>query len=151
MTAQDDPETPADVASPPCFLHEVDPAYAGLDASPAPGVTLHGIKACDTMKKARAWLDGQGIAYTFHDYKTQGVTAAMLGRWCAALGWEKVLNRAGTTFRKLPDEAKRDLDQDKAIALMVAQPSMIKRPVLEMPGAIEVGFKPDRYAALFGK
>lgn len=113
--------------------------------------TLHGIKACDTMKKARAWLDGQGIAYAFHDVKAQGVTAAMLDRWCAAAGWEKVLNRAGTTFRKLPEAAKQDLDRDKAIALMLAQPAMIKRPVLEMADTVEVGFKPERYAALFGK
>lgn len=111
--------------------------------------TLHGIKACDTMKKARAWLDAHGIAYTFHDYKTQGVSREMLERWCDAAGWEVVLNRAGTTFRKLPEEARQGLDRDKAIALMLTQPSMIKRPVLEADGRVEVGFKPDRYAAFF--
>lgn len=112
-------------------------------------VTIHGIKACDTMKKAFTWLDAHGIAYTFHDYKKQGVSRDMLERWCAAVGWETVLNRAGTTFRKLPDDAKQGLDQDKAIALMVEQPSMIKRPVLDTGEVIEVGFKPERYAALF--
>lgn len=111
--------------------------------------TLHGIKSCDTMKKARAWLDGHGVAYAFHDYKTQGITRDMLERWCEAVGWEVLLNRAGTTFRKLPEEARQGLDRDKAIALMLEQPSMIKRPVLEVGSAVEVGFKPDRYAALF--
>lgn len=111
---------------------------------------VHGIKACDTMKKAFTWLDGHGIAYAFHDYKKDGADRAALERWCAALGWEKVLNRAGTTFRKLPEEARADLDADKAIALMLAQPSMIKRPMLEGPGILEAGFKPERYAALLG-
>lgn len=112
--------------------------------------TLHGIKACDTMKKARAWLDAHGIAYAFHDYKTQGVTRDMLERWCAVAGWDVVLNRAGTTFRKLPEEARQGLDQDKAVALMLAQPSMIKRPVLEAGDRLEIGFKADRYARFFG-
>lgn len=112
---------------------------------------VHGIKACDTMKKAFTWLDDHGIAYAFHDYKKDGADRADLERWCAALGWDKVLNRAGTTFRKLPEDSRTDLDQDKAIALMLAQPSMIKRPVLEGPGILELGFKPERYAALFGK
>lgn len=112
-------------------------------------VTLYGIPNCDTMKKARVWLDGQGVDYVFHDYKKEGVAREALVRWCAAVGWEKVLNKAGTTFRKLPDEAKAGLDQDKAIALMLEQPSMIKRPVLETAATIEVGFKADRYAAIF--
>lgn len=112
--------------------------------------TVYGIRNCDTMKKAFAWLGGHGVDYAFHDYKKQGVTRDALQRWCAATGWEKVLNKAGTTFRKLPDEAKADLDQDKAIALMLDQPSMIKRPVLETGGTIEIGFKPERYATLFG-
>ncbi|CDL00077.1 conserved hypothetical protein [Magnetospirillum gryphiswaldense MSR-1 v2] len=112
-------------------------------------VTIHGIKACDTMKKAFVWLDGHGIAHDFHDFKKVGVTRAMLERWCDAAGWEKVINRAGTTFRKLPDEARADLDRDKAIALMLAQPSMIKRPVLEKSDIVEIGFKPDRYQTLF--
>ena len=114
-------------------------------------VTIHGIRNCDTMKKAFAWLGEHGVDYAFHDYKKAGVTRDMLERWCEAAGWEKVLNRAGTTFRKLPDEAKAELDRDRAIALMLDQPSMIKRPVLEMDGALEIGFKPERYAALFDK
>jgi arsenate reductase (glutaredoxin) len=113
-------------------------------------VIIHGIKACDTMKKAFTWLEGHGVAYDFHDYKKTGANRADLERWCAKAGWETVLNRAGTTFRKLPDADKTDLDADKAIALMLAQPSMIKRPILETPDALEIGFKPDRYVAIFG-
>ncbi|MCG6857033.1 MAG: ArsC family reductase [Salaquimonas sp.] len=118
-------------------------------------VTIHGIRNCDTMKKAFSWLDANGVSYAFHDYKKQGVTRAMLERWVKAEGWEKVLNRAGTTFRKLPEEAKQDIDAEKAIALMLDQPSIIRRPILEMvletDDAIEIGFKPERYADLFGK
>jgi len=113
-------------------------------------VTIHGIKACDTMKKARDWLDGQGVAYGFHDYKAVGVTRDLLEAWSAKVGWETLLNRAGTTFRKLPDADKDGLDQAKAIRLMLAQPSMIKRPVLDIGGALIVGFKPADYAAAFG-
>jgi arsenate reductase len=113
-------------------------------------VTLHGIKACDTMKKARVWLDGHGVAYGFHDYKAVGIDAATLKRWAGQVGWEVLLNRSGTTFRALPDAAKQALDEDKAIALMVAQPSMIKRPVLDIDGRLLVGFKPEQYAAAFG-
>lgn len=113
-------------------------------------VTLHGIKACDTMKKARDWLDGHGVAYAFHDYKAVGIDAATLEVWAGKVGWEALLNRAGTTFRKLPNADKAGLDQARAIALMVAQPSMIKRPVLDVDGALTVGFKPEVYARLFG-
>lgn len=113
-------------------------------------VTLHGIKACDTMKKARDWLDGRGVAYRFHDYKTVGIDAATLERWAGLVGWETLLNRAGTTFRKLPDADKAGIDQAKAIALMVAQPSMIKRPVLDVDGKLTVGFRPEVYAKVFG-
>ena len=112
--------------------------------------TIFGIKNCETMKKAFAWLDARGVAYDFHDYKKAGVTKAQLARWCAAQGWETVINRAGTTFKKLPDADKEGLTKDKAIALMLASPSMIKRPVLEAGGTLEIGFKPERYAALFG-
>lgn len=111
--------------------------------------TIYGIRNCDTMKKARAWLTEHGIEAAFHDYKASGVDRAHLERWCAKAGWEKVLNRAGTTFRKLDDADKRDLDQDRAIALMLAQPSMIKRPVLEANDQVTVGFKPDLYAQIF--
>ena len=112
-------------------------------------VTLHGIKACDTMKKARTWLDGQGIAFAFHDYKAVGIDSATLKGWSTKVGWEVLLNRAGTTFRSLPDADKRDIDEDRAIALMVAQPSMIKRPVLDIDGKLLVGFRPEAYAAAF--
>jgi arsenate reductase (glutaredoxin) len=101
---------------------------------------LYGIPNCDTVKKARAWLDAAGIAYSFHDYKTAGADAAKLTAWCKAQGWEKVLNRAGTTFKKLPDADKFDLDSTKAIRLMVTQPSMIKRPIVEFKGGVLVGF-----------
>ncbi|KQN77011.1 ArsC family reductase [Sphingomonas sp. Leaf62] len=109
-------------------------------------LTLYGIPNCDTMKKARVWLDGQGIAHRFHDYKKAGIDRATLERWVVALGWEALLNRSGTTFRKLPDADKADLTADRAIDLMLAQPSMIRRPVLVADDWIEVGFKPDRYA-----
>ena len=113
-------------------------------------VTLYGIKNCDTMKKARSWLDGRGVAYRFHDYKTEGISEEKLKHWCNELGWETVLNRAGTTFRKLPDADKDGLNERKAIALMLAQPSMIKRPVLEFEGGkLLIGFKPDVYAMEF--
>jgi arsenate reductase len=113
-------------------------------------ITLHGIKACDTMHKARAWLDGHGVAYDFHDYKVAGAPPALLAGWAAKVGWEVLLNRAGTTFRKLPEADKTGLDQAKAVALMAAQPSMIKRPVLDVDGDLIVGFKPEVYAAKFG-
>jgi arsenate reductase len=112
-------------------------------------VTLHGIKACDTMKKARDWLDGHGVDYGFHDYKTVGIDAATLKDWAGKVGWEVLLNKAGTTFRKLPDADKTGIDEGRAIALMVAQPSMIKRPVLDIDGKLLVGFKPEQYAQAF--
>jgi arsenate reductase (glutaredoxin) len=109
-------------------------------------ITIYGIKNCDTMKRARAWLDGHGVAYSFHDYKTEGISKEQLKRWADQLGWEALLNRAGTTFRKLPDADREGLNERKAIALMLAQPSMIKRPVLESGGRLLVGFKPESYA-----
>lgn len=113
-------------------------------------ITLYGIPNCDTVKKARVWLDGRGIAYTFHDYKKAGADAAQLRRWVAQAGLDKVLNRAGTTFRKLPEESREGLDEGRAVALMVAQPSCIKRPVVEHPGGLLVGFRPDEWAAALG-
>lgn len=107
--------------------------------------TLYGIKACDTMKKARTWLDEQGIDYQFHDYKVAGIDRAHLQKWCDEHGWQSILNRAGTTFRKLPPEQKEALDQDKAITLMLAQPSMIKRPILDLGDRTLVAFKPELY------
>lgn len=108
---------------------------------------LYGIKACDTMKKARTWLDEHQVDYAFHDYKSVGIDRANLEKWCNEHGWQTVLNRAGTTFRKLEDAQKADLDQVKAIELMLAQPSMIKRPVLDLGDNTLVGFKPDNYQA----
>jgi len=110
------------------------------------GITMYGIKNCDTIKKARTWLDKQGVKYNFHDYKVAGIEKAQLERWCKDVGWETLLNRAGTTFRKLPESDKSDLNERKAIALMVAQPSMIKRPVLDLGNRLLVGFKPETYA-----
>jgi arsenate reductase len=112
--------------------------------------TMFGIPNCDTVKKARVWLDQHGVAYAFHDYKKAGIDRARLERWVAAHGWERVLNRAGTTFRALPPEAKADLDAGKAIGLMLAQPSMIKRPVLDLGDRTVVGFKPEIYEAALG-
>jgi arsenate reductase len=109
------------------------------------GVTIYGIKNCDTMKKARSWLERHGVQYEFHDYKANGIEAAKLTRWASEVGWETLLNRAGTTFRKLPEAQKSGLTGRKAIALMLEQPSMIKRPVLETGARIVVGFKPDLY------
>lgn len=108
---------------------------------------LYGIKACDTMKKARTWLDEQGIDYAFHDYKSAGIDRASLEKWCNEHGWQTILNRAGTTFRKLDEAQKADLDQARAIDLMLAQPSMIKRPVLDLGDKTLVGFKADNYQA----
>lgn len=114
--------------------------------------TIYGIRNCDTMKKAFTWLDGHGVAYDFHDYKKEGIDRGRLEAWCAALGWETVLNRAGTTFRRLPDSDRENLSEKKAIALMQAQPSMIKRPILETgKGRPLAGFKPEAYQAAFGK
>jgi len=111
-------------------------------------ITIYGIKNCDTMKKARAWLDRRGVDYAFHDYKTVGIDRARLEEWAKKVGWEALLNRAGTTFRKLSDKDKNGIDAKKAIALMLAQPSMIKRPVLDLGrGKLLVGFATDTYSA----
>ena len=112
-------------------------------------LTLHGIRNCDTMKKARAWLDARGLSHDFHDYKARGIGEATLRGWVKELGWEALLNRAGTTFRKLPEAEREALDEARALALMLAQPSMIRRPVLDLGGRRVVGFSPEGYAALF--
>ena len=112
-------------------------------------ITIYGIKSCDTMKKARAWLDERGVAYAFHDYKAEGIDKASLERWAKAVGWEILLNRAGTTFRKLPERERENVTEKKAITLMLEQPSMIKRPVLDVGGKLTVGFKPEVYAKVF--
>ena len=108
-------------------------------------ITIYGIKNCDTMKKARAWLDTRDIAYDFHDYKASGIEKDKLAAWSGEVGWETLLNRAGTTFKKLPDADKEGLTEKKALALMLAQPSTIKRPVLEAGNKLLVGFKPEIY------
>jgi arsenate reductase len=114
-------------------------------------ITIYGIKNCDTMKKARAWLDKNDVAYDFHDYKTAGIDRERLERWEKKVGWETLLNRAGQTFRKLPDKDKQVSDAKKAIALMLKQPSMIKRPVLDLGrDRILVGFKLEEYDAALG-
>jgi arsenate reductase len=115
----------------------------------AKGVTIYGIKNCGTMQKARAWLDGKGVAYDFHDYKAAGIDRGRLEAWAREVGWETLVNRAGTTFKKLPETDKDGLTEKKALALMLAQPSMIKRPVLDVGGKLLVGFKPEVYAATF--
>lgn len=109
-------------------------------------ITIYGIRNCDTMKKARAWLDARSIEYTFHDYKVAGIERAKLASWCRSVGWERLLNRSGTTFRKLSEAERANLDEAKAIELMLAQPSMIKRPVLERGKTLLVGFNPESYA-----
>jgi arsenate reductase (glutaredoxin) len=115
------------------------------------GIAIYGIKNCDTMKKARAWLDKHKVDYDFHDYKVAGIERERLERWTKKVGWETLLNRAGTTFKKLPDKDKNSVTETKAIALMLKQPSMIKRPVVDAGGGkLLVGFKPEQYAALFG-
>lgn len=113
--------------------------------------TLFGIRNCDTMRKARAWLDGHGIAYAFHDYAAAGIAPAVLAGWAARAGWQRLLNRAGTTFRRLPPEATAELTEARALALMAAHPSLIRRPVLVHGEALEIGFDPARYAAIFAR
>jgi arsenate reductase (glutaredoxin) len=113
-------------------------------------VTIYGIKNCDTMKKALDWLKAREIAFAFHDYKTAGISQDHLSAWCANLGWQQVLNRAGTTFKKLGEAEKADLDEAKAIRLMLASPSMIKRPVLDVNGTLVLGFRPETYEKTFG-
>jgi len=113
-------------------------------------LTLHGIPNCDTVKKARTWLEGRGVAYDFRDYKKAPPSADELQGWVKAVDWEPLLNKAGTTFKKLPDADKTDIDEARAIALMVANPSVIKRPVVTGASALLVGFKPEQWEAVFG-
>ena len=110
------------------------------------GITIYGIRNCDTMKKARAWLEAAGIAHDFHDYRVQSLDESRLRGWIAQVGWEALLNRAGTTFRKLPQAEREGLDEARALRLMLGEPAMIRRPVLELGGRILVGFRPEAYA-----
>jgi arsenate reductase len=112
-------------------------------------ITVHGIPNCDTVKKARTWLDAQGVAYRFHDFRKDGLDAETLRGWMADAGWEKLLNRAGTTFRKLPEADRANLDAEKAVAIMLANPSAIKRPVVTGAGPVIIGFKADEWGARF--
>jgi Spx/MgsR family transcriptional regulator len=114
-------------------------------------VTIYGIPNCDTVKKARGWLDERGVAHAFHDYKKLGADPERLALWCAEAGWDKVLNRAGTTFRKLDEADREGLDQAKAIRLMAAHPSLIKRPIVEHPGGLLVGFKQEEWEQALGR
>jgi arsenate reductase len=114
-------------------------------------ITLYGIKNCDTMKKARAWLAAHGMEYTFHDYKAQGIAETDLGLMVSKVGWEVLLNRAGTTFKKLPEKDKDGITEKRAVALMLAQPAMIKRPALDVGGELTVGFKPEIYEKVFSQ
>lgn len=114
-------------------------------------VTIYGIRNCDTMKKAFKWLEANGVEYTFHDYRVDGIGADAVRRWCDAAGWEKILNKGSRTFRALPDATRADVGEGSAIDLMTSEPTMIKRPVLDTGEAIEVGFKADRYAELFAR
>lgn len=113
-------------------------------------IDVYGIPNCDTVRKARAWLDGEQIDYCFHDYKKLGVEKDKLARWAEAIGWEALLNTRGTTFRKLPETDRADIDQARALALMQAQPSLIRRPVVEHPGGLLAGFDPARWARTLG-
>lgn len=110
-------------------------------------IDFYGIPNCDTVKKARKWLEGEGIDYAFHDYKKEGADPVKLADWVAAKGWETVLNRRGTAFRKLPDSEKEGLDAARAVDVMVANPSTIKRPVVEYPGGLLVGFDAAEWQA----
>ncbi len=112
-------------------------------------ITLYGIKTCDTVQKARRWLDGQGITYRFHDFRAEGLDRARVEAWMDALGWQAVLNRQSTSFKELPPAEQTGLDRGKVVRLILANPTMVKRPVMESPGSVMVGFKPDRYAAAF--
>lgn len=112
-------------------------------------ITIYGIPNCDTMKKARNWLDAHGVAYSFHDYRASGIERGRLKSWVGKLGWERLLNKASTTFRELPEKDRAAIDEAKAITLMLAQPTMIKRPVLDKDGTLTIGFKPEIYAELF--
>jgi Spx/MgsR family transcriptional regulator len=113
-------------------------------------VTLYGIKTCDTVRKARAFLDGRGIVHRFHDFRVDGLDRPTVEAWVTALGWEAVLNRQSTTFKELPEAERSGLDRDRAIALILAHPTLVKRPVLDRDGNLSVGFKPDVYSGYFG-
>ncbi|MCL9782529.1 ArsC family reductase [Vibrio sp. S4M6] len=111
--------------------------------------TMFGIPNCDTIKKAKKWLDAQDITFQFHDYRKQGIDKALVSQFCSELGWETVLNKRGTTYRQLTDEQKSTLDEKSAIELMVEMPAMIKRPILMVDNQLHIGFKPEQYSNIF--
>ncbi|AEX22812.1 ArsC family reductase [Vibrio sp. EJY3] len=112
-------------------------------------ITMFGIPNCDTIKKAKKWLEAEDIAYEFHDYRKQGVDEALVTEFCDALGWEIVLNKRGTTFRQLTQEQKDSLNEENAIKLLVENPAMIKRPILKVNDQFHIGFKADQYTTIF--
>ncbi len=114
-------------------------------------ITLYGIKNCDTVKKARAWLAQEGIDYVFHDFRSDGLSEKQVRQWCKELGWETLLNRRGTTWRKLPESLRDGMDAERAIALMLEQPAIIKRPLLDLGKERKVGFKAVEYQEWFGR
>lgn len=116
---------------------------------PKPAIALYGLTTCDTTRAARKWLDAHGKAHTFHDVREDGLTKALVEGWVKQLGWEKVLNKASTTWRELPEADKAGIDQKRAVALLLAHPTLVKRPVLDRGGALSLGFKPAIYADLF--
>jgi Spx/MgsR family transcriptional regulator len=117
---------------------------------PKPAVTIYGLATCDTTRAARKWLDAQGVAHAFHDVREDGLTKPLVEGWIKQLGWEKVLNKASTTWRELPEKDKAGLDENKAVALLLAHPTLVKRPVLDRSGKLSLGFKPVDYGKLFG-
>ncbi|MGY0614038.1 ArsC family reductase [Vibrio sp. FJH11] len=112
-------------------------------------ITMFGIPNCDTIKKAKKWLEAQNIAYEFHDYRKQGVDTSLVTEFCDALGWETVLNKRGTTYRQLTQEQKDSLNEENAVELLVENPAMIKRPILKVNDQLHIGFKADQYATIF--
>ncbi len=112
-------------------------------------LTLYGIPGCDTVRKARRWLDGHGVDHRFHDFKKHGIDAPTLAAWCETVGWEALINRRGTTWRKLDEAQREGLDTQRAIALMQTHTSLIKRPLIEHEHGMELGFDADRYEVLF--
>ncbi|CDT16287.1 putative Arsenate reductase [Vibrio coralliirubri] len=112
-------------------------------------ITMFGIPNCDTIKKAKKWLEAEGIEFEFHDYRKQGITEELVKSFCSELGWELVLNKRGTTYRQLSQEQKDTLTEEKAVTLLVEQPAMIKRPILKVEGKLHIGFKADQYATIF--
>ncbi len=112
-------------------------------------VTVFGIKNCDTVRKARRWLDGHAVEYSFHDVRSDGLSRAQLESWVQTLGWENLLNRRGTTWRKLPEAVRDNINKRVAVKLMLEQPAIIKRPVLDLDNSLHLGFSEETWTNLF--